>query len=477
MNQLKRTERSIVSIISITELGERYSYYILQSLLIFFLMKKFSLSQVESTSLTGTTMGVIYISSIVGGYIADKLLNNYLAALLGAILLTAGNFFLAFFDNHNSLYLGLAFISISTGLVKSNMSSLLSFFYSKSKLSEARRNFGFNVFYISINIGSFIALSFASSMVNKYGFYVTFYSCFLVSILIIINLIMGFKKLNQYTQKYKFTYTSFIKLLIILIAYICGVFYIFANNDIAKSFILITSLASLFILYKSSQKKYRKNVLASVVYFILSILFWSIFMQMFLSLNLFIDSNVAHNFLSFNISTSQFLSIEALGVIFFGGIVGWLYLFLEKKNIILLDIDKFNLSFIILTITLIFYYITITSGNLHEQVPAIVFIIGFTIMAISELFLSALGLSVITKIAPPGFVSLYMAIWLVSVGLGAKLAGYISTFITIIKNDNYLSRINVAHGILILISISVIGSLICFFSRTSLKNIEKQAIL
>ena len=473
---IKKKERGILFTVGLTELGERYSYYILQALLIFFLMKKFSLTQGESNSLAGTTMGVIYISSIIGGYIADKILNNYLAALLGAILLMAGNFLLAFFDSHNFLYLGLAFISISTGLIKSNMSSFLSYFYFKSKLSSARRDFGFNFFYISINLGSFIALSFATSMVNKYGFYATFYSCFLASILIIINLVVGYLKLKEYITQYQFTLESFLKLIFILTLYIGGIFYIFANVFIAESFISITSIICLFILYKSAQKKYWSNVFASVIYFILSIIFWSIFMQMFLSINLFIDSNVSHNLFSFDINTSQFLSVEALGILFFGGIVGWLWLFLEKKNISLLEIDKFNLSFILLALTLLFFYVAIMHGNLHDKVPAIVFIIGFLLMSISELFLSAIGLSIITKIAPPGFVSLYMAIWLVTIGLGAKLAGYISTFINVVKDDNYQSRINISHGLVILICISIAGSLISFLSRKKVNNIVKEVI-
>ncbi len=176
MGQVQKDQTKVLFVGSMTEFGERYSYYIIQSLLIFFLIQRFGISQAESSTLVGTVLGVVYISAIVGGYIADKLINHYVAAFLGSILMVSGSILLALSTGQDGLFIGLAFIAISTGLIKSNISSFIGEFYDKSKLSESHRDFGFSIFYVGINLGSFFATLFASYLKDTYGFAAPFYS-------------------------------------------------------------------------------------------------------------------------------------------------------------------------------------------------------------------------------------------------------------------------------------------------------------
>ncbi len=146
MQEVQKDQSKVLLITCFTEFGERYSYYIIQSLLIFFLIEKFHISQASSATLVGTVLGLVYISAIVGGYVADKLIGYYRAAFIGSLLSLVGLIILSISNNQDMLFLGLTFISISTGLIKSNISSFLGSFYDKAKVSQSHRDFGFSIY-------------------------------------------------------------------------------------------------------------------------------------------------------------------------------------------------------------------------------------------------------------------------------------------------------------------------------------------
>ena len=136
-------ERKVLTVTSLAEFAERYGYYVVQSLLIFFLIEQYGMPQELSASLVGTAIAMIYISAIVGGYIAEMFLGYYRAGMLGSLLMLLGFFLLSSTSNVNALCLGLSFICISSGLIKSNMTAFIGRFYDRSSLDNSRRDFGF----------------------------------------------------------------------------------------------------------------------------------------------------------------------------------------------------------------------------------------------------------------------------------------------------------------------------------------------
>ena len=469
MEHIQKDQYKVLTTASLTEFGERYSYYIIQSLLIFFLIQRFGISQDVSASLVGTVLSVVYISAIVGGYVADKLINYYLAAFLGSLLMVIGSMILAASSTENGLFLGLAFISISTGLIKSNISSFIGEFYDKSKLSHGHRDFGFNLFYVGINLGSFFALFFASFLKDNYGFAAPFYSSIFMTSLMCLNLIVGFFTLKQYISKINFSIVLVVKLVAIISVYIALVFVILKNPTIANIAIFVAAVLCAFIMIKSAQSKYWKNVAIAFAFFALSILYWALYFQIFISILLFIDTIVEHKFLFMTINSSQFLGIESLSVLIFGGIMGKIWLHFAKKGKGVHDIDKFNVAFLVMALTFVLFYFATILGASDTKVPAVVFVVGFVLLAISELSLSAIGLSLITKIAPKGFVSLYMGIWLVTLGIGGKIAGLLSGGVAI-TNNIATSKVSMAHGFILFIILSILGCIACLLFRKKIMS-------
>src|SRR3990167_6478896 len=149
---VRNEQRKILSACSLIEMGERYIFYTIQSLLIFYLIDQLHLAHALSAKLAGTVFGMVYISALLGGYIAERLLTYYRAVFIGSVILILGAFMMTSVNSEHTLFVGLALISIGSGLVKSNVASFIGRFYDRVKAPESQRDFGFNIFYIGINL-------------------------------------------------------------------------------------------------------------------------------------------------------------------------------------------------------------------------------------------------------------------------------------------------------------------------------------
>ncbi|MEY8767780.1 peptide MFS transporter [Francisella philomiragia] len=456
-----REEKKVLAITSLAEFAERYGYYIIQSLLIFYLIDKFQISQDLSASLVGTTLSMVYISAILGGFIAERYLGYYRAGLLGSLFMLSGFFILAYSTSQSMLYLGLSFISVSTGLIKSNMSAFIGRFYDKSSLNDSKRDFGFNIFYMGINLGSFGALFIASWLKDNYGYGAPFYSSMAVSAFMLCLLLVGFKFLNKHIIEFKLTLSVTLKVTLLLIVYIIVLFYIFEQPIIANLSIFVAVIASKVILGISMKKSSFKKVFVAGIFFLLSIIYWGLYFQIFISVLLFTQYSVDNSLLN----PSQFLSVESLSVLFFAGILGKFWIYLDKKRMKVEDIDKFNIAFVLLTITFLVILVSILISPEHTKVSAYGIIFAYIILGVSELSLSAIGLSMITKIAPKGFVALYMGIWLLTLGVGGKLGGFLASFFYISDSDLSLSKANMSDGLDTFIVIAILTSIIILLLR------------
>ncbi|APC94484.1 peptide MFS transporter [Francisella tularensis] len=456
-----REEKKVLAVTSLAEFAERYGYYIIQSLLIFYLIDKFQISQDLSASLVGTTLSMVYISAILGGFVAEKYLGYYRAGLLGSLFMLGGFFILAYSTSQSMLYLGLSFVSVSTGLIKSNMSAFIGRFYDKSSLNDSKRDFGFNIFYMGINLGSFGALFIASWLKDNYGYGAPFYSSMVVSIFMLCLLLIGFRLLNKHIIEFKLTLSMLIKVALLLTVYIVVLFYIFKQPLIANFSIIIALTISVIILFLSIKKSSYQKVLVAGIFFLLSIVYWGLYFQIFISVLLFTQYSVDNSLLN----PSQFLSVESVSVLFFAGILGKFWVYLDNKQTKIGDIDKFNIAFILLIVTFLIILISILISPQGVKVAAYGIIFAYIVLGISELSLSAIGLSMITKISPKGFVALYMGIWLVTLGVGGKLGGFIASFFYISDNNLGLAKANMCDGLDTFIAIAVLTSLATLLLR------------
>jgi POT family proton-dependent oligopeptide transporter len=460
-------EKKILAITSFAEFSERYGYYTLQALLIFFLITKFNMSTDDSASLVGVVISMVYISAIVGGYVAERLLGYYRSGMLGSLLMVLGSCILATATDENMLFIGLSFISLSTGLIKSNMASFIGRFYDKSGLDDSNRDFGFNIFYVGINSGALAALLFASYLRDNYGFDAAFYSISVVSLIMFVVLCMSFFFLRKHIIDLDLSAMLIIEAIAIMSIYVVILFFIFKNPLIANFSSAVALGASIVILIMSLKvaESYKTVIIASI-FFILSIVYWGLYFQIFITLLLFIKYSVSSDVLN----SSQLLGVVSLGIVMFGFLIGKFWMYLVDKNREVTDISKFNIGFMLLTVSFTVILISIIISPANAKVGVLGFVIGFLILSLSDLSLSAIGLSLITKIAPKGFVSLYMGIWLITLGLGGRLGGYLAGFIHIPENELDIAKINMIHGLCMFITIAVVVSILLFIIKKTINK-------
>ena len=454
-------ERKVLSITSLAEFSERYGYYVVQSLLIFFLIDKFNISQELSASLVGTTLAMVYISAIVGGYIAERFLGYYRTGLLGSALMLVGYFLLASASSENGLCLGLGLICISSGLIKSNMAAFIGRFYDRSSFDDSRRDFGFNVFYMGINLGGFLGLVFATSLKNHFGYDVAFYSSLVVNFCMFIMLCGGYKIIDKHLLDIRLSSLIVFKVCLILTVYISLLFYVFKYPEIANYSILASAIVSMTILLISIKKSSVRKVIAASVFFLLSTVYWALYFQMFICLLLFVEYSVKQYLLN----SSQMLSVVSLTILGFAIVMGKLWIYLARKGRMTNDVDKFNLAFVILALAFIVIEMFVHITPVGIKVSPFAFIIGYFMIGISELCISAIGLSLVTKIAPKGFVALYMGIWLITLGVGGKLGGILASYFYIPRDNLAIAKANMVNGLNTFVLIAVITSLIIFVIR------------
>lgn len=456
--------RKIVSMSSVIEMAERYVFYTIQSLLIFYLISQLHLSHAVSAQLAGTVFGMVYLSAWVGGFIADRLLGYYVTIMVGTVILIAGSAMMFSVHSENSLFIGLSLISMSSGLIKSNVSSFIGKYYDHIAARESERDFGFNVFYVIMNLGVIFATFFAITLRNKYGFDATFYISCAVAILSCMIAVSGFFVMKKHTVDNKITAQSILKTIAIIVGYVGLVFYLLKSAHVANAMFIMAAAICVVTLLISGRNNQMPRVMIALPFFGLSVLYWTLYMQLFISLLLFIHDCVSHYFLGFSINTSQFISFESFFVLLLGIFVGKIWVYFENKQNAIHDIDKFGIAFALIGLMFGLLYVAISFSSPAEKISGGIVIAGVFLMAVSELSLSAIGLSMVTKIAPSGYVSLYMGIWLVTLGIGSKLAGQFASQIDI-SHHVLQSKIAMAHGLIWLFIFSGLGFVIAMLVR------------
>jgi len=381
-----------------TEMWERFSYYGMRALLLLYMvapLEKGGLGfpTVKGASIYGWyTMGV-YAMSIPGGWVADKLLGLYRSVLLGGIIIAAGHFMMAY-PSLPTFYAGLISIVIGTGLLKPNVSGIVGTLYEKD---DIRRDAGFSVFYMGINLGAFIAPLICGPLGQRINWHWGFGAAGVGMTFGVIQYVLGKKHIAPGLARQE-------------------------KNE-------ATERAAEKAAGKSASFTTQEWRQISVIFilFVFSMLFWGAFEQAGSSLNLFADRLTRLNFLGFNFPSSTFQSVQPLFVIIFSPIFAWLWLRMGRHEPSSPTKFGFGLFFVGLSFLLLVPGAAIAQQQGIKVSP--MWLIGvYFLQTVGELCLSPVGLSMVTKLAPPRIVGLMLGVFFLSISFGNKLGGYCAGF-------------------------------------------------
>ena len=440
-----------LSTLFFTEMWERFSYYGMRALLLLYMTAPLSagglgFDAAQGGAIYGLYTSMVYMATLPGGWIADRLIGPRRAVLYGGLFIAAGHFSMAS-AAMSMFYLGLFLIVIGTGLLKGNVSVIVGKLYSAA---DNRRDAGFSIFYMGINLGAFIAPLVCGYLGQEINWHLGFAAAGVGMTLGVIQYVLGARNLGEAGSqpasatpaeraRWRRQAQIAVGVLLALVIVIGGGGYtgmipITAKQiaDAAGILLLVVTLGFFGWLYSSGEwtADERKRLYVIGVLFLAASLFWSVFEQAGSTLNLFADRNTYNNFFGFDFPSSWFQSMNSLFLIIFAPIMAWLWVRMSEARKEPSSPMKFAFGLLFVGLG---FVILIPPAQASGQLASPMWLTAtYFLHTIGELCLSPVGLSAMTILAPPRIGGLMMGIWFLatSVGnfIGGRVAGLYESF-------------------------------------------------
>ncbi|HKE89631.1 MAG TPA: peptide MFS transporter [Gemmatimonadales bacterium] len=385
-----------LSTLFFTEMWERFSYYGMRAFLILYMTAAVAngglgFDDRHAATVYGNYVGAVWLTPIAGGFVADRLLGQYRSVLLGGSIIALGHFTLAF-KTLTTFYAGLVLIVIGTGLLKPNVSTIVGSLYEDG---DARRDAGFSVFYMGINLGAFIGPIIAGGLAQRVNWHLGFAMAGFGMVLGLIQYVVGRRHLDP------------------------GLARLAARARPAE--------ASAGAGGGFSADEWKRIVVVFVL-FVFASIFWGAYEQAGSTLNLFGDRYTNNTVFGFAYPSSWYVSVQALFVIILSPVFAWIWFKLGPRQPSVPA--KFALALLFGGVA---FLLLAPAGAMAQsaagiKVSPLWLVAAYFIEEWGELCLSPVGLSAVTKLAPKRIVSLMMGVFFLSNSLGNKLAGWTAGF-------------------------------------------------
>ncbi|MBS4204487.1 peptide MFS transporter [Lederbergia citrea] len=449
-----------------TEFWERFSYYGMRAILVYYMyyeVSKGGLGIDKSTALAIVSIygSLVYMSGIIGGWLADRVFGTSRAVFYGGIFIMFGHLVLALPGSLTMFFISMVLIVIGTGLLKPNVSSMVGDIYSEE---DNRRDAGFSIFYMGINLGGFISPLIVGS-VMKYSFHLGFgiaaVGMFLGLIVFIVTKKKNLGLAGTYianplspTEKKK-VFTKFglgavIVAILIAVAIPMGLLTIETFIALVGILGFLIPAIYFFVMYRSPKTTAteRSRLIAFIPLFLASVMFWSIQEQGATILANYADERTQLDFAGLHISPAWFQSLNPLFIIVLAPVFAWLWIRLGNRQPSIPQ--KFSLGLLFAGISFIVILLPGYFGGTHSLVSPIWLVLSYLIAVIGELCLSPVGLSAATKLGPAAFSAQTMSLWFLSNAAAQALNAQIVKFYSPATETLYFGTIG---GIAIVLSI------------------------
>jgi len=392
-----------LSTLFFTEMWERFSYYGMRAFLILYMVAPVAsgglgFSDADAASIYGTYTASAWGLAILGGIVADRFLGQYRSVLVGGIIIAIGHFTLAF-PPVPFFYAGLALVAIGTGLLKPNVSTLVGSLYEQA---DARRDAGFSLFYMGINIGAIAGPLIAGYLAQRVDWHIGFGCAGVGMALGLLQYVLGKKRLQPGLDRLAAQPTP---------------------QSPARS--AMTPAVGGFLGFSGDE---WKRIGAIVVFFLVATLFWGAYEQQGSTLNLFADRYTRLEVFGFSFPSSWFQSVPPIFVIIFAPTFAWLWIRLGSREPSVPAKIALGLLFMAVGFLILVPAGTMAQADEGVRVSPWWLIAVYMMATIGEVCLYPVGLSAVTKVSPARIVGLMMGVWFLSNAFGNKLAGWSAGF-------------------------------------------------
>jgi POT family proton-dependent oligopeptide transporter len=417
-----------------SEMWERFCYYGMRVLLTLYLVRSLMKGDAEAALIYGAYTGLVYAAPILGGQLADKFLGYRYAVILGGILMAIGEF-LILGGTDQMLMIGMGALIIGNGYFKANISTIVGKLY---KDNDPRRDSGFTIFYIGINVGALLATTVVAYVGETYGFK---YGFGLAGIGMLLGITIFFFGRDRYKAapgldfrerglKKKvgpFNMIQVISVGSLLLIPLC--YILILQNQLLDYILLGLFIYVSYMLISAGAKagpEWKDRMIALIIFMVINIIFWACFEQAGTSLTLFADRNVDREIMGWIMPPSMTQFFNPFFIIVFGSIfsVMWVKLSAIGRNPSIPM--KFSFGIIQLGLGFLVTMVGLQFVNEDFQVPLLTLLFLYLLHTTGELFLSPIGLSMVTKLAPKNISGTAMGAWFLSFAIANYLGGKIA---------------------------------------------------
>ena len=433
-------------ILFFAEMWERFSYYGMRGLLIFYLTKHFLFDQTAAYGIYGAYTTLVYIAPVIGGVLADRYLGQRRAVMIGAVLLVLGHMGMAIEGEPvvagenpdpvilNIFYLSLALIIMGVGFLKGNISALVGQLYPKT---DMRRDSAFTYFYVGINAGSFFGALYAGYLGETFGWQYGFGLAGIGMLAGLVVFVLGKPLLKGAGEPHdpallkakRFLGLSTEWLIYIGTAAMTLIVWYLVRDQGAVGAVLYTSMAATYayILWRSVmtlEPHARDRIFAALFLITVQVLFWALFEQAGSSLNIYTDEQVDRTLFGEEVPASVFQSLNAMYIIYLGPVFAWAWTFLGKRGLEPSAPQKFGLG--VIQLGLGFLVLVWGAATGQGLTPVVFIFLIYLLHTTGELCLSPVGLSAMTRLSTARMVGLIMGAWFLASGAGNFAASLIA---------------------------------------------------
>ena len=420
------------------EMWERFSFYGMQIVLVYYLyfsVAEGGLGIAESTAvgIVGAYGGSVYLATILGAWVADRLLGSERVLFYSAIVIMAGHIALALIPGVAGVATGLILVAIGSGGLKANATSVVGTLYSAK---DPRRDAGFSIFYLGINLGAFFGPLVTGFLRTTAGFHWAFGAAAIGMAIGLTQYSFGRKSLPAESRvvpnplpRSRYAVMGIIGAVAILAIVLLVVYGIIRADNLSLVVIIAVvaaTIAYFAVILRSSRisKDERSRVFGFMPLFVVSVAFWSLYQQQFTVVPLYAESQLDLNLFGWDMPPDWVQSINPIFIIILSGVFAaiWTRLGTRQPSTPV----KFALGVMVMGVAFLLF---LPFANGPANATPLLAIVGILLVfTIAELFISPPGLSVTTKLAPARFHTQMVALYFLSVALGTSIAGWLAGF-------------------------------------------------
>ncbi len=439
-----------LSTLFFTEMWERFSYYGMRALLLLYMTAPLSagglgFDAAQGGAIYGLYTSMVYMMALPGGWVADRLIGQRKAVLYGGIFIASGHFSMAI-PSLATFYLGLFLIVIGTGLLKGNVSVIVGQLYTPE---DTRRDAGYSIFYMGINLGAFIAPLICGYLGQEISWHLGFGAAGVGMALGVVQYVLGGASLGTAGLEpapaaspaaftaLKASATRWAVGLVVALAALGAGMYTGALPITALQIanaggllLLLITLGFFAWLFVSGgwTPEERKRLYVIGVLFVASTLFWSVFEQAGSTLNLFADRSTDNRALGYAFPSTWYQSLNSLFLITLAPVFAWVWARLATKGQDPSRPAKFAMGLVFVGLGFAILVGPARSAEAGALVSPMWLMLTYLLHTIGELALSPVGLSAMSTLAPARIAGLIMGVWFLSISVGNFLGGRIASF-------------------------------------------------